>query len=86
MRNYYYANHTPILTPEGNYVARCQSFTPEYANTIYNNGYLSDLYMYMPYDEINIPVGTYDLKFFVALFNDNKQFAKSGWYDAQFSR
>ena len=83
---YYYANGTPILTPEGKYVARCQLFMPEYANTIYNNGYLSDLYMYMPYDDINIPSGTHDLKFFVALFNNDKQFAKSGWYDAQFTR
>jgi len=83
---FYYADgKTPLKNAYNQNLSFSQNFTPAYATAMYNNGYYSDLYMYVPYDEINIPVGTYDLKYFVALYNNGKQFATSGWYDIQFT-
>ncbi len=83
---FYYQDGTPLTTLNYTDLSFCQSFKPAYSTTLYNNNYFSDLYLTVPYNSINIPLGTYNIKYFVALFNNGKKFATSSWYTASFSR
>jgi Astacin (Peptidase family M12A) len=83
---FYYDDNTPMYGVNNQQVAFCETFTPQYDVTAYNSNLLSDLYLKVPYSAINIPAGTHKIKYFVALFNDNKQIASSGWYTTTFSR
>jgi hypothetical protein len=72
---FYYMDGTPL----NNEVGFSQSFKPGYQSTTYNYGYYSDLYIYVPYESLNLPEGTYQLKYFVALTQNGKQFGTSEW-------
>lgn len=83
---FYNSNETPMLGSNGKQVAFCQSFTPSYATTLYNNDYYSDLYIYVPYSSIQIPNGTHTIKYFVNIFNGQETVGKSGWSKATFTQ
>ena len=59
---------------DGN-VADFTEFTPNYTNTQYN-----DLSLFMPYDELELGSGTFRLKCYVALFDDNLKVITTSGY------
>jgi hypothetical protein len=64
-------------TTEGNVSAR-SNFTPKY-----DPAYYKDLQLFIPYDALNMESEEeYDLKFYLALYDDSGQrfFGKSPWY------
>lgn len=59
-------------------VSASTNFTPQYDPAVYN-----DLQIFIPYDALNMESGdTYDLKFYLALYDKDGErfFSKSGWY------
>lgn len=63
------------------HVSVSTSFTPGYVNTSYN-----DLQLFMPYSELHMNKGTYQLKFFIQLFRrGNYYITQSSWQTFQYS-
>lgn len=57
-------------------------FTPNYVNCRFN-----DYQLFMPYDELHMSSGNYDLKFNVIIFDNNrKQLTESDWVHFTFSK
>jgi hypothetical protein len=59
-------------------VSASANFTPQYDPAVYN-----DLQIFIPYGALNMESGdTYDLKFYLALYDKDGErfFSKSGWY------
>src|SRR5207244_4482586 len=68
-------DHNQKYYSEDGKVASFIEFTPNYENSQYDN-----LSVFIPYDEFELPAGSYKLKCFVALFDkDSKQIATSGY-------
>jgi hypothetical protein len=62
-------------TTTGDVASNATTFKPTYENSIYN-----DFVIFMPYDEMDLRPGSYDLKFNVGIFDDNrKQIALSDY-------
>ncbi|HKP35450.1 MAG TPA: hypothetical protein VJT71_01225 [Pyrinomonadaceae bacterium] len=85
---FYYddSDNTPLAagdpkyrTRDGN-VSAYTNFTPAYDPAVYN-----DLQIFIPYDALNMESGEHDLKFYLALYDNEGQrfFGKSGWYKFQ---
>lgn len=84
---FHYDDGTPLASGDRSYttkdgkVSASTRFTPQYDPAVYN-----DLQIFMPYDALNMEEGEeYDLKFYLALYDDEGQrfFGKSGWYKFQ---
>ena len=83
---FYYddASNTPLKADDPNFrdkkgnVSCHVNFTPAYDPAIYE-----DLTLFMPYEGLNVKSGgSYDLKFFLALYDKDgaRFFGRSGWY------
>lgn len=84
---FYDNNEVPLKDANNNALSYCAAFRPGYKTTVYNHSSNSDLYMTIPYNDISIPNGTHNVKYFVALYDDtNKQFGTSKWYTKSFTR
>lgn len=59
-------------------VSTSTNFTPGYKNAVYE-----DLTLFIPYSELELPVGSHDLKYQLAIYSkDNNQFyGEFQWYD-----
>lgn len=85
---FYYddADNTPLKAGDESYqdkngnVAAQTKFTPAYDPAVYN-----DLQIFVPYDALNMDSGESDLKFYLALYDNEGErfFGKSGWYKFQ---
>jgi len=85
---FYYddSENTPLTAGDPNYrtrdgnVSAYTNFTPAYDPAVYN-----DLQIFIPYDALNMDSGESDLKFYLALYDNEGErfFGKSGWYKFQ---
>lgn len=84
---FHYDDGTALVSGDKSYttkdgkVSASARFTPKYDPAVYN-----DLQLFVPYDALNMEEGEeYDLKFYLALYDDEGQrfFGKSGWYKFQ---
>jgi len=58
-----------------------------YFSPVYDNTTFTDLLLFMPYSELHMAPGSYDLKFYVAIWNTEEwlELTSSGWQYFYFS-
>jgi hypothetical protein len=57
------------------YVAAWTDITPRYASTVFN-----DLKVFIPYSQLHLGKGRYDLKYDISIWDNNRQLAESNYY------
>ena len=85
---FYFQEGKPLKDLDRNYrssdgqVSVSEDFTPGYQGTLYN-----DFTMFIPYDQLHMNNGEYDLKFEVLIWSHNDhKLAKSDWITFQFRK
>lgn len=82
---FYNADDTPMLDSNKQPIKFTMNFKPGYPTTVYNFGEYSDLFIHVPYSTFTLPKGAAEIKYFVALFSGQKQFATSPWMQTVFT-
>lgn len=67
-------------TSDGN-VSVHRTFTPNYVECRYN-----DLQLFMPYDELHMASGNFNLKFYIEIHDNSKRLTSSDWVHFTFSK
>jgi hypothetical protein len=67
-------------TSDGN-VSVHRTFTPNYVECRYN-----DLQLFMPYDELHMASGNFNLKFYIQIHDNSKRLTSSDWVHFTFSK